>query len=146
MYSRHRPNTEARHEFALRQQMLQDALQLFRVDQREQMLTARIGLRRALAHIHAVEQAIAMRSHDAMKLRSLVEQALIHDLACKQRNQTDPREHVDALPGAIGSDDDILEESVGLIPQRHTEPIPARNGLCDAEELHVALNCDVLVV
>ena len=126
--------------------MLQDALELLRVHQRQQVLAARVGLGRALADVVAVEQPVAVRVHHPMEARRGFQQALVHDLAGEQRDQADPREHVDALGAAVGTHHHVLEEAVLLVPQRNAHAAAAGDGVGDAEELHVALDRDVLVV
>jgi hypothetical protein len=78
--------------------------------------------------------------------RRPAEKPLIHDLRREQRDETHHRINVDAMIGAIRSDDEILEKARRGVPQRNAAGRVTPERVADCEELLVGLNRDVLVI
>src|SRR4051794_3981112 len=93
----------------------------------------------------AVEHAALMFPEQRVKTVPPGEQTCIHHFTCEQGNDADPGKNIDTLRGTLRLNDNILEESINLVPDGQTRACVAAKRVCDCEELAVGLDSNAFI-
>src|SRR6187200_1131237 len=104
-----------------------------------------VGSHGAGADHAAVEHAALMFPEQRVKTVPPGKQARIYHFTCKHGNDADPGKNIDTLRGTIRLDDNILEESISLVPDGYARAGVAGKRICDCQKLAVGLDSNAFI-
>ena len=97
------------------------------------------------AYDAAVEHAALMFPEQRVKTVAAREQARIHHFTCEQGNDADPGKNIDAMHAAFRINNNILEESISLVPDGYARAGVAGKRICDCQKLAVGLDSNAFI-